>query len=189
MDEYISISNLNDFIFCPYSIYLQAVYMETDEDLYKASPQLLGNNAHKSSSEKNYSTRTDEIMSLPVFSNELGITGIIDNYKTENKILIERKNNLKHIFKGQIYQLWAQYFCMKEMGYPIDRIAFYEISTNKMIYQPLPTEKDKSELKLFIESFRTYSPGTTPFAINSNKCRHCIYCNLCDKAIEDNVYT
>ncbi len=31
MDDYISISTLNDFIFCPYSIYLHNVYMETDE--------------------------------------------------------------------------------------------------------------------------------------------------------------
>ena len=31
MEDYISISTLNDFIFCPYSIYLHNVYMETDE--------------------------------------------------------------------------------------------------------------------------------------------------------------
>ena len=40
MDEdYISISTLNDFIFCPYSIYLHNVYMESDEGLYHATPQ------------------------------------------------------------------------------------------------------------------------------------------------------
>lgn len=38
MDDYISISQLNDFIFCPYSIYLHNVYMETDEGLYHATP-------------------------------------------------------------------------------------------------------------------------------------------------------
>lgn len=36
MDNYISISTLNDFIFCPYSIYLHNVYMEADEGLYHA---------------------------------------------------------------------------------------------------------------------------------------------------------
>lgn len=163
--------------------------METDEDLYKASPQLLGSNAHKATGNKNHSTHKDEIMALPVYSEELGLYGIIDNYKTKEGILIERKNNLKQIFKGQIYQLWAQYFCMKEMKYRINKIAFYEISTNKMMYQTLPTDTDKAELKSFIEKLRTYSPETTPIFINPNKCRHCIYCNLCDKAIEDNVYT
>ena len=38
MEDYISISQLNDFIFCPYSIYLHNVYMETDEGLYHATP-------------------------------------------------------------------------------------------------------------------------------------------------------
>ena len=31
MDDYIAISTLNDFIFCPYSIYLHNVYMDADE--------------------------------------------------------------------------------------------------------------------------------------------------------------
>ena len=32
-EDYISISTLNDFIFCPYSIYLHHVYMDTDTDI------------------------------------------------------------------------------------------------------------------------------------------------------------
>jgi CRISPR-associated protein Cas4 len=48
MDDYISISSLNDFIFCPYSIYLHNVYMETDEDNYHATPQTRGKVAHQS---------------------------------------------------------------------------------------------------------------------------------------------
>lgn len=35
MPDLIPISTLNDFIFCPYSIYLHNVYMETDEDNIK----------------------------------------------------------------------------------------------------------------------------------------------------------
>lgn len=40
MEDYIHISTLNDFVFCPYSIYLQGVYMDTDEGQYKAAPQI-----------------------------------------------------------------------------------------------------------------------------------------------------
>jgi len=36
MSELIAISTLNDFIFCPYSIYLHNVYMDADEDIYHA---------------------------------------------------------------------------------------------------------------------------------------------------------
>lgn len=47
MTDYIPISTLNDFIFCPYSIYLHNVYMETDEGLYHATPQTKGKLAHE----------------------------------------------------------------------------------------------------------------------------------------------
>lgn len=151
MDDYIPLSALNDFIFCPYSIYLHNVYMETDDEVYKAEPQAKGTIAHRGIDAKNGSTRKSDILSLAVYSDEFGISGRIDIYKQDKHLLIERKNNLKHIYKGQIYQLWGQYFCMKEMGYDIYQLAFYELSTNKMTYIPLPDEDDKRELIEFIE--------------------------------------
>ena len=189
MNDYIPIATLNDFIFCPYSIYLHNVYMESDEGLYKAAPQTKGSIAHESVDKKISSTKKADIMSLPVFSDTLGIMGKIDIYKQDNHQLIERKNNLKHIFKGQLYQLWAQYFCMKEMGYKIDSLCFYEISTNKMIKIDLPCDAELQELKDFINRFKNYNPSDDSFLINTKKCSHCIYCNLCDKTDKDNVYT
>ena len=168
MSDYIPLSTLNDFIFCPYSIYLHSVYMESDEDLYKATPQIKGAIAHNGVDEKKSSTRRSDIMSLPVYCDELGISGKIDVYKQDKHLLIERKNNLKRIFRGQIYQLWGQYFCLKEMGYEVEQLAFYEISTKQ---------------------FKRYNPASTTIQINPNKCTHCIYCNLCDKTNTDNVYT
>lgn len=53
MNDYIQLSTLNDFIFCPYSIYLHSVYMESDGDLYKAAPQTKGTLAHQGVDEKN----------------------------------------------------------------------------------------------------------------------------------------
>ena len=68
MLDLIPISTLNDFIFCPYSIYLHNVYMETDEDNYHATPQTRGKNAHKAVDEKASSTSIDIIESLSVTS-------------------------------------------------------------------------------------------------------------------------
>lgn len=45
--ELIPISTLNDFIFCPYSIYLHNVYIDTDQGNYHAKPQTRGRNAHQ----------------------------------------------------------------------------------------------------------------------------------------------
>lgn len=189
MNDYIPLSTLNDFIFCPYSIYLHSVYMDADEDVYKATPQTKGTLAHTGVDEKTGSTRKADLMSLPVYSDELGISGKIDVYRQDKRLLVERKNNLKQIFRGQIYQLWGQYFCLQEMGYEVEQLAFYEISTNKMTLVRLPGEEGKAELVRFIEKFRTYNPLSTPFKINPAKCIHCIYCNLCDKTSDDNVYT
>lgn len=189
MNDYIPLSTLNDFIFCPYSIYLHSVYMEAAEDVYKATPQTKGTIAHQGVDEKKGSTRKSDIMSLPVYSDEFGISGKIDLYKQDRHLLIERKNNLKRIFRGQIYQLWGQYFCMREMGYEVEKLAFYEISTNKMTNVELPRELGKQELLGFIKQFKSYDPSSTSIKVNPNKCIHCIYCNLCDKTGSDNVYT
>ncbi len=83
MDDLIPISFLNDFIFCPYSIYLHNVYMESDEDIYHAKPQTRGRNAHQKVDEKQSSSNGNLIESLSVMSLELGIYGKIDIYKQD----------------------------------------------------------------------------------------------------------
>jgi len=189
MDDYIAIATLNDYIFCPYSIYLHNVYMDTDEGMYKATPQIKGTLVHEGVDHKTSSTKKTDIFSIHVYSDTLGVFGKIDVYKTDKKQLIERKNNLKQIFRGQIYQLWAQYYCMIEMGYEVKSICFYEISTHKTINVPIPSEEDRTELVLFINKFRNYKPSEDVITVNPNKCSHCIYCNLCDKTDFNNVYT
>lgn len=57
MIDYIPLSTLNDYIFCPYSIYLHSVYMESDEDLFKAKPQIEGTIVHQATVRKTSSTR------------------------------------------------------------------------------------------------------------------------------------
>lgn len=188
MDDYISLSALNDFIFCPYSIYLHNVYMESDKDIFQAVPQTTGKIAHRTIDLQTAKGGKFDLAGISVQSEELKIRGKIDLYRFNKKLLVERKYQLKQIFRGQLYQLWGEYFCMVEMGYEVMHIAFYEISTNKMYMQNLPSERDKAELIRFIDSFRTYDLSY-PIKINRNKCMHCIYCNLCDKTDVINVYT
>jgi len=161
--------------------------MDTDEGLYHATPQTRGKIAHESVDKKRASNRKSDLQSLPVYSMRYKLMGKVDVYRQSEKLLIERKYQLKNIYQGQIYQLWAQYFCLIEMGYEVERIAFYEISTNKMISICLPNDSDIVQFSTFIERFHQFNP-TAPLTINPNKCKHCIYCNLCDKTNEENVY-
>lgn len=162
--------------------------MDTDETMYHAVPQTKGRMAHHATDTKTSSNRADDLLSLPVYSEEYGLMGKIDVYKRKEKKLIERKYQLKQIFQEHIYQLWAQMLCLKEMGYEVESIAFYEMSTNKMIPVAMPTDVDLANFRQFLHRFRHFNPAQTPFSVNPNKCQHCIYCNLCDKTTLDNVY-
>lgn len=161
--------------------------MDTDEETYHASPQTRGKIAHEAIDSKKSTTRKNDIMALPVYCDEIGIMGKMDLYKGDEKHLIERKYKLAKIYQGQLYQLWGEYFCMKEMGYEIDRLSFYEISTNKMIPMEIPGEEQKEKLKNFVRAFRSFNPAES-IEINDNKCAHCIYNPLCDKTNVDYVY-
>lgn len=46
METFMPITYLNDFVFCPYSIYLHQVFDNNSEDLYSANPQQIGKSAH-----------------------------------------------------------------------------------------------------------------------------------------------
>ncbi|MGI5848372.1 MAG: type V CRISPR-associated protein Cas4 [Candidatus Cryptobacteroides sp.] len=185
MENYIPISNLNDFCFCPYSIYLHNIYYGSDEGEYQASPQTIGKEAH--SSVNSGADRTDEFRGLSVFSEEFGLQGKIDVYKKNSGTLIERKYRLKNIYQGQKYQLWAQYFCMQEMGYKVNSLAFYEITSRKSYHIDIPQKEDIKKFKQLLTSFHDYSPAAI-IEVDPEKCSHCIYCNLCDKTNDDNVY-
>ncbi len=76
---------------------------------------------------------------------------------------------------------------MQEMGYNIESLAFYEISTNKMHPIDIPTQEDEKEFSDFITKFRNYNPSDS-ITVIASKCQHCIYNNLCDKAEVENVY-
>lgn len=134
--------------------------MDTDEGLYQATPQTKGRIAHETVDTKRASNKKSDLQSLPIHSARFGLMGKVDIFKQKEKLLIERKNNLKQIFQGQIYQLWAQYLCLQEMGYDVEQIAFYEISTNKIIPIPLPTEKNIQDFESFIRGFRRFNPTT-----------------------------
>ena len=185
--NYLQISTLNDFVFCPYSIYLHGIYSQVDKSLYHATPQIMGCISHEATDNKTSSTRKDDILSLPVFSDELQLIGKIDLLRMSEGHLIERKNQLKKIYRGQLYQVWAQYFCLKEMGYNVKKISFYEISTKKTIPVDIPGDNELNELKLAIEKYLQYDPAKE-IETDLNKCKHCIYCPMCDKACTENVY-
>ena len=184
MLEPIPISSLNDFLFCPYSIYLHQVYHGTEEETVKAIPQLSGTVAHERIAAISSGTA---VRNMPVASEELGIFGVIDEYITEKGELREYKNNLPEIYAGQILQLECQSLCLMEMGYPIEEMALCCISDGKASPVPVPDSARIEQIKDLIRKFRDYDPADET-QINPAKCRKCIYCGLCEKSDMSNDF-
>ena len=120
-------------------------------------------------------------MGIDVISHKYGLVGKIDVFHKDTGVLVERKRQIKTIYDGYKYQLYAQYFCLKEMGYDVKAIKFYSMVDNKSYVIDIPTGKEKVIFEAHIDSVKKYNPLDTNFQQNIKKCKFCIYANLCDK--------
>ncbi len=179
MENNIKISFLNDFIFCPRSIYFHNLYSSFDESLYHSSYQANGKNAHKNIDEKKYSSKKNILEGIDVYSEELNLFGKIDLLDLDTKTLIERKRQIKEIYQGYYLQVYAQYFCLVEMGFEIEKIKFHSLIDNKSYDVKIPSDEEKDELKQIIKQILDFDLNLE-FKQNINKCKMCIYKELCD---------
>lgn len=183
-ENVIKITELNDFIFCPASIYFHRLYGKMDNILYNGEKQTKGLMIHNKVDNKEYSTSKEVITSLEVFSDEFMLFGKIDILDLKTKTLIERKNKVKEIYDGYIFQLYAQYFCLIEMGYEVEKLKIYSFEDNKNYFIKLPNE-DKENFNKFlkvindIRNFRIEKFEQK----NIEKCRNCIYESCCDRSL------
>lgn len=184
MEPYIQISFLNDFIFCPRSIYFHQLYGGVSPKLYHTTHQIKGLNAHKTIDTQTYTTAKTVLQGMEVYSEKYNLCGKIDTYDSTKKLLTERKKKIKAIYDGYIFQVYAQYFCLIEMGYQVEKITLYSMDDNKSYGVDLPhhnTEKLDAFEQLItdIQSFDL----NADFIANANKCQSCVYNALCDHSL------
>ena len=182
MENYILISFLNDFVFCPRSVYFHRIYESFDPQVYHTDIQVKGRMAHLTIDDKKYSTGKNVLQGFPVFSAEYSLCGRIDVFDKKTGILTERKKKVKKLYDGFMFQIYAQYYCLTEMGYSVRKLFIYSFDDNKNHSVPLPWENPEGERKFKnlleeINSFRLEDP----FSPNIKKCVRCIYRRLCDK--------
>lgn len=184
MDEAILISNLNDFIFCPASIYFHNLYGEQDTLSYQNTDQINGKKAHENVDVGIYSSKKNILSGIGVYSEKYGIVGKIDIYDGDRKQLIERKRTIKTIYDGYIFQLYAQYFGMTEMGYEVEKLFLYSMTDNKKYPVTLPdNDLDMfTKFNVLIQSMKEFSLETFE-QTNKSKCARCIYEPACDRGL------
>ena len=181
MEPYIQISFLNDFIFCPRSIYFHQVYKSYDSKMYQKDIQIRGKLAHSNIDQKKYSTRKEILQGLPIYSQKYSLCGRIDIFNQKTGILTERKKRVKKIYDGYIFQIYAQYYCLKEMGYNVTNLYIYCFDHNKKYPILLPEESPEMDQKFkeLLKQFNRFRLEDS-FRPNIKKCNNCIYNNLCD---------
>lgn len=176
----IPFSLLNDFIFCPYSIYFHNIYKSYNNLLYTDILQIKGKNNHQTIEKKSYKKK-NWIENFPLSSERYLVYGFADLFNIKEKIIFERKLKIKNnLFLGQKMQLVAQYLCFKDIGISIKKIKVLSQNENKIYTINIPNQKDIDQLKKLVEKIINFNLDSS-LAINKNKCKNCIYKNWCYK--------
>lgn len=179
-EEPISISNLNDFIFCPVSIYFHSLEDDTDTMIFQDSCQINGTHAHEKSDLAAYSSKTGVLQGVGVYCDRYDICGKIDTFDIETGTLTERKKKIKTVYDGYVFQVYAQYFSLEEMGYSVKELRLYSMDDNK-VYRIEKPETNPGMLKKFedvIFNMKNFSFNNFE-GDNKAKCSNCIYEPLC----------
>lgn len=174
------ITNLNDFIFCPVSIYFHNLDYDTDRMSYQSSDQLNGTAAHAKVDEGGYSTAASKLQGISVYSARWNLTGRIDLFDCKTGLLTERKKKIKTIYDGYVFQLYAQYYCLTEMGYAVKKLRLYSMDDNKAYPIVLPDEDTQMKESFFALLRRMQTFTLDDFEKGqAAKCSRCIYEPLC----------
>lgn len=100
-EQPLAISLLNDFIFCPASIFFHS--LETEENIMvQDSFQLNGTNAHKHFDSATYPTEKSVLQGVSVYCEKYNLIGKIDVFDEKTGVLTERKKKIKTVYDGYI---------------------------------------------------------------------------------------
>lgn len=185
METYLTMTQINDFIFCPRSIYFHNIYREnTDAEYYRQKPQKRGLAAHAAIDAGTYSSSADILTGTMVYCEKYRLLGRIDIFNTKTGTLTERKFSITAVYDGFVFQLYAQMFALQEMGYAVKSLRLYSSKDNKLYDVALPDAAEISRFEQTLLKLRTFSLSEN-FTCNPRKCENCIYSALCDIAPSD----
>lgn len=176
----ISISNLNDFIFCPASIYFHSIDSDAEKLTFQDHYQLDGTAAHKKSDNGEYSDRKDVLQAISVYSEKYNLYGKIDTFDMKTGKLTERKKKIKVVYDGYVYQIYAQFFALSEMGYIVKELILYSMDDNKkyVIDSPYGNPEMLNRFEKLISNIQSFEIDNFKQE-NIEKCLKCIYEPLC----------
>lgn len=152
--------------------------------MYHTEFQIRGKAAHEAIDEKTYSTCKKILQGMEVYSEKYGLCGKIDIYDADTKTLMERKNHIEVIYDGYVFQIYAQYFCLIEMGFSVKAMFLYSKDTNKKYGVKFPGEDMEmlGKFEKLIDDMNNCNLNKFT-QTNAEKCKRCVYAALCDQAL------
>lgn len=156
MEPYICISYINDFLYCPVSIYVHSLFLNFDRSTYHQTPQIVGLQNHESIDQGTYSTAKKFLIGIEIYSQQYGLVGKLDVYDKEKKAIIERKTHIRSLHKGYRFQMYAQLFCLQEMGFDVEKLFLHSLEDNRRYEFPVPTKEQAEEFAQTIQEMRLF---------------------------------
>ncbi|HET7579523.1 MAG TPA: CRISPR-associated protein Cas4 [Bacillales bacterium] len=181
MDEYIMISAIQHYSYCP----RQCALIHREQVFTENTFTLKGRYAHERVDIQHEQTENDvrQVTSLNVWSDKLGITGICDlvEFYDDVPFPVEYKFGRKQ--KAQIHdelQLCAQAMCLEEMlgvSVPEGSIFHYSSRTRRTV---IFSDQHRKKVQSIISNIRKLSmQEKIPPAVNDARCENCSLIDAC----------
>jgi len=180
-DNYIMISALQHYIFCPRQWALIHLEQQWAENRYTAEGQAL----HEKADSKIRDTSGDIriVRTLPLCSQRLGLSGQADvvEFHSNGVVLpVEYKRGKPKQNRCDEVQLCAQALCLEEMlKIHIDEGALFYGKRRRRTIIPFDKQLRKLTEQVIADIHCMFHEGTTPAAHYEPKCDQCSLLNIC----------
>jgi CRISPR-associated exonuclease Cas4 len=180
-DDYVMLSALQHYVYCPRQCALIHVEKVWDENIYTLRGQRVHEKVDIPDSEMVEGMRIER--SLPLWSHQLGLTGIADlvEFNSEGTAYpVEYKSGSKKPRKADDVQLCAQAICLEEMfKQPVLKGAIFHHASKRrreVIFTPdlrsLVAETTQKVRQLI-------QTGTIPTPVADSRCTDCSLIDAC----------
>lgn len=186
-DEYIPISALQHYLYCPRQCALIHLEQMWTENVYTAEGRELHEKAHSNTSEKRCECKT--VTGLLLSSESLGLTGqadVVEFHHLDDRWIpypIEYKRGRPKDSDADRVQLCAEALCLEEMlGEDIgEGSLFYATPRRRQVvtFDTYLREQTRKTIALVHDLFRS---GKTPPPLNISD-KHCSACSLLDECL------
>lgn len=190
MQETISISALNQYIFCPRRCALMHVEGVWSENAHTAQGTIL----HKNTDERGYESDgagARIVRALPLFSEKYNLNGKADivEFRPGEIIPVEYKKGKRRQFENDDIQLCAQGLCLEEMFQKKVKRGFIYHAASRRRREVIFDEDLRQETIGTIDQVRRLlSLGTVPAAHLLPRCAGCSLRETCLPELSDPNY-